>query len=71
VPWLILAVLALGCRATVPVASDTAPVAAVAIPDHITLSWTGDPSTTETVTWRTGAGATSGLVQYQAGRRAA
>jgi len=36
-------------------------------PDHITLTWTSDPSTTMTVTWRTDPTVTSGFVQYQEG----
>jgi hypothetical protein len=40
---------------------------ATPIPDHITLTWTGDPTTTMTVTWRTDATVASGLVQYQEG----
>lgn len=32
-------------------------------PDHITLTWTGDPRTTQTVTWRTDAATTSGSVR--------
>jgi acid phosphatase type 7 len=42
---------------------------ASAIPDHITLTWTGDPSTTMTVTWRTDPSVTSGFVQYQKGNK--
>ena len=40
---------------------------AVTSPDHITLTWTGDPSKTMTVTWRTDAAIASGFVQYQEG----
>jgi acid phosphatase type 7 len=40
---------------------------ATAIPDHITLTWTGDPATTVTITWRTDETVTSGFVQYQKG----
>jgi hypothetical protein len=40
---------------------------ATAAPDHIALSWTGDPATTMTVTWRTDATVDSGFVEYQAG----
>jgi len=36
-------------------------------PDHITLTWTGDPATTMTVTWRTDTTVTSGVVQYGKG----
>jgi acid phosphatase type 7 len=38
-----------------------------AIPDHVTLTWTGNPATTMTVTWRTDPSVTSGFVQYQIG----
>lgn len=33
-------------------------------PDHVTLTWTGDPQTTQTITWRTDFSLTPGLVQY-------
>ena len=36
-------------------------------PDHIALTWTGDPARTMTITWRTDASVTSGVVQYQKG----
>jgi hypothetical protein len=36
-------------------------------PDHITLTWTKDPATTMTVTWRTDPSVVSGFVEYQAG----
>ncbi len=38
-----------------------------AIQDHVTLTWTGDPATTMTITWRTDTGATSGAVVYTRG----
>lgn len=34
-------------------------------PDHIALSFTGDPSTTQTITWRTISSNKSGKVQYR------
>ncbi|AGY76902.1 MULTISPECIES: fibronectin type III domain-containing protein [Clostridium] len=34
-------------------------------PDHITLTWTKDPKTTQTITWRTSTNVTKGLVQYK------
>ena len=37
-------------------------------PDHITLTWTKDPATTMTVTWRTDPSAVKGFVEYQAGK---
>lgn len=40
---------------------------ATTLPDHVTLSWTGDPATTMTVTWRTDPSVTDGFVQYQQG----
>lgn len=40
---------------------------ATAVPDHVTLTWTGDPARTMTVTWRTDDTVTFGVVQYQAG----
>lgn len=38
---------------------------ATATPDHIALSWTSDPTTTETITWRTISTDTKGNVQYR------
>ncbi|MHC5018773.1 MAG: purple acid phosphatase family protein, partial [Planctomycetota bacterium] len=35
-----------------------------AVPDRIVLSWTGDPSTTQAVTWRTAAGTKLTRCQY-------
>lgn len=36
-------------------------------PDHITLTWTGEPSTTQTVRWRTNATVTTGTLAYAKG----
>lgn len=33
-------------------------------PDHITLTWSGDPKITQTITWRTDASVTAGEVRY-------
>jgi hypothetical protein len=38
-----------------------------AAPDHITLTWTGDPATTMTVTWRMDSSVAEGFVQYRPG----
>ena len=43
---------------------------ATAVPDHVTLTWTGDPATSMTITWRTDPSVTTGLVQLQVGSRA-
>jgi len=43
---------------------DLLNVNATAMPDHITLSWTGDPKTTQAITWRTDPTVTKGIVQY-------
>ncbi len=32
-------------------------------PDHVTLTWTQDPSTTQTITWRTSTTVNQGMVQ--------
>ncbi len=50
------------------------PTSATAIPDHVTLTWSGDPTTTQTITWRTDSTVTRGVVQFSqglAGRAAA
>lgn len=36
-------------------------------PDHIALTWAGDPQTTQTITWRCAAGAGTGTIEYSAG----
>lgn len=38
---------------------------ATAVPDHITLSWTKDPTTTQTITWRTATSDVSSNIQYR------
>lgn len=40
---------------------------ATASPDHITLTWAGNPATTMTVTWRTDTSMTTGYIEYQKG----
>lgn len=35
-----------------------------AAPDHITLTWEGDPRTTETISWRTDAATDAGQVEF-------
>ena len=48
-------------------ANDTLASGATAFPDHIALTWTGDPATTMTVTWRTDIEVASGFIEYQKG----
>lgn len=38
-----------------------------AIPDHVTLTWAGDPTTTQTITWRTDSTVTSGILEFSQG----
>jgi hypothetical protein len=33
-------------------------------PDHVVLTWSGDPQTTQAIQWRTGPGVRTGYVQY-------
>ncbi len=44
--------------------SEPINVNATAVPDHVTLSWTSNPKTTQTVTWRTDTTVKTGVVQY-------
>lgn len=37
---------------------------ASSVPDHITLTWSQDPATTQTISWRTSVSISNGLVQY-------
>lgn len=50
-----------------PSSGQTTKTGATASPDHVALTWTGNPESTITVTWRTDPSVTSGLVQYQKG----
>jgi hypothetical protein len=63
----IVLALALACAVIQTTNGQTPASSAIAVPDHITLSWTLNPSTSMTVTWRTDSTVTSGLVQYQEG----
>jgi hypothetical protein len=38
------------------------------MPDHLLLTWSGNPASTQTITWRTDSTVASGVVQYQVGR---
>ena len=40
------------------------PAEAAGSPDHVTLTWTADPKTTQTITWRTGSTTVGGQVEY-------
>jgi acid phosphatase type 7 len=56
--WLSLVVL--------PMAIGQNPNAGASIvPDHVVLSWTGNPVTSMTVTWRADVSVAAGVVQYQ------
>jgi len=61
--------LLLACIIVQPTVGQTPISTATSAPDHITLTWTGDPSTTMTVTWRTDSTIASGLVQFQEGTK--
>ncbi|VVB68902.1 3',5'-cyclic adenosine monophosphate phosphodiesterase CpdA [uncultured archaeon] len=53
-----------GALGTAQPSSEPIDVNASAVPDHITLSWTDNPMTTQTVTWRTDGTVQTGVVQY-------
>ena len=36
-----------------------------AVPDHVTLTWTGDPRTTQTITWRTDVSVGTGQLRLE------
>ena len=38
-------------------------------PDHVLLSWTDNPATTQTISWRTSTEVGNGIVQYQQGKK--
>ena len=60
-----------GLRQAPAVAEKPSPVAgrARAVPSHITLTWSDDPTTTQTVTWQTDAGVPRGVVEFQRGEQ--
>lgn len=47
-----------------PIFADSNSTGATSLPDHITLTWTQDPTTTQTITWRTDTTVNLGQVQY-------
>lgn len=62
-----LTALALGVSifiAPTSIFADSKTASATNLPDHITLTWTQDPTTTQTITWRTDTAVNSGQVQY-------
>ncbi len=62
-------VLLLALLIQMPSSGQTSKSGATATPDHIALTWTGNPETTMTITWRTDSIVTSGMVQYQKGSK--
>jgi acid phosphatase type 7 len=52
-----------------PSSGQTANSGATATPDHVALTWTGNPETTITVTWRTDSTVSGGTVQYEKGEK--
>jgi hypothetical protein len=46
----------------------TMPALCQSAPDHVLLTWTADPATTQTITWRMN-GASAGIVEYEASGR--
>lgn len=45
-------------------AGESAAVLGSVLPDHITMTWTGEPQTTQTITWRTSTAVSAGQVQF-------
>lgn len=58
-------VFALTCPALI--SAQTTGSGATATPDHVHLTWTGNPSTTMTLNWRTDTETKTGLVEYAKG----
>ena len=52
--------------APLPVRAETG---ASAVPDHLMLTWSADPATTQTITWRTDGLVKRGVVEFQAGAK--
>jgi len=61
---LALALIALVASLPAIAAAETG---ARAIPDHVALTWAGDPKTTQTITWRCSADVKAGTVEYAIG----
>ena len=61
----LLLILLLSCSLLQPITGQTRQTTATINPVHITLSWTADPATSMTITWRTAASVDSGFVQYK------
>lgn len=62
-----LTALALGVSifiAPTSIFADSKTAGATNLPDQIRLTWTQDPTTTQTITWRTDTTVNSGQVQY-------
>ncbi|MDI3311658.1 MAG: fibronectin type III domain-containing protein [Thermoanaerobacterium sp.] len=62
-----IAALAMGLSifvAQTSIFAESNTTGATSLPDHITLTWTQDPTTTQTITWRTDATVNLGQVQY-------
>jgi acid phosphatase type 7 len=52
-----------------PSSGQTPNSGATATPDHVALTWTGNPETTITITWRTDSTVTAGSVQFEKGKK--
>ncbi len=61
--WTIVTPLIIMLACLAPVLSSAAPLAASA-PQHMTLTWSSDPHTTQTIAWQTSAPCPAGRVQY-------
>jgi len=67
-PWgSIVPALALALLGFAAASGAVSATGSTAAPDHIALTWTADPLTTQTVTWRTASGVKTGMVRYQEG----
>ncbi len=62
--WLIAALIITLLAGIVPATVCAAPPATSASPQHVVLTWEGDPRTTQTIAWQTSAPDTGGRVQY-------
>jgi acid phosphatase type 7 len=62
--WFIGLIMAVLLAGTSPALLAELQPAVSAPPKHVTLTWTGDPKTTQTITWKTTAASSTGQVQY-------
>ena len=65
--WLKILICISLSSCSLPVIGQAITGSGTSTPDHVVLSWTGNPSKTMTVTWRTDSTVNDSVIQYQKG----